>query len=82
MEIEQHFTALYIEMLYLAISSAGTVASIVDTKGTGKLQANPPVADPRLSPGMPTQRAVTTMGSIELVVGEEHLLRLGCLLHN
>ena len=82
MEIEQDFTALYIKILYLAISSAGTVASIVDTKGTGKLQANPPVAGPRLSIGMPTQRAVTTMGSIELVVSEEHLLRFSCLLHS
>ena len=38
-------------------------ASVVHASGTGQLQANPHVAGPWLSPGKPTRRAVTTMGS-------------------
>ena len=36
--------------------------------------AIPPVTDPRLSPGMPTRRMVTTIESNDLVVGEDYLL--------
>ena len=32
-----------------------------------------PVAGPSLSPGKATLRAVTTMGSNDLVIGEDHL---------
>ena len=44
-------------------------ASVVHASGSGQLQANPHVAGPWLSPGKPTRRAVTTMGSNDLVVG-------------
>ena len=37
--------------------------SIVQASGTGQLQANPPVAGPRLTTWMPTRRAATMMGS-------------------
>ena len=33
--------------------------------GTGHLQVNPPVAGPWITPGKPTGRAVTTLGSNE-----------------
>ena len=49
-------------------------ASVVHASGTRQLQANPHVAGPWLSPGKPTRRAVTTMGSNDLVVGEVHML--------
>ena len=49
-------------------------ASVVHASGSGQLQANPHVAGPWLSPGKPTRRAVTTMGSNDLVVGEVHML--------
>ena len=49
-------------------------ASVVHASGSGQLQANPHVAGPWLSPGKPTRRAVTTMGSNDLVVGEDHML--------
>ena len=38
-------------------------SSVVNASGTGQLQANPPMACPRLSPGKSTKRVVTTMGS-------------------
>ena len=50
--------------------------------GTGKLQANPHVAGPRLSHGKPTKREVTTMGSDDLAVGEDHLLGPSCQQYN
>ena len=37
-------------------------ASIVHASGIGQLRENPPVVDPRFSPGKPTGRAVTMMG--------------------
>ena len=49
-------------------------ASVVHASGSGQLQANPHVAGPWLSPGKPTRRSVTTMGSNDLVVGKVHLL--------
>ena len=49
-------------------------ASVVHASGSGQLQANPHVAGPLLSPGKPTRRAVTTMGSNGLVVGDDHML--------
>ena len=49
-------------------------ASVVHASGSGQLQANPPVAGPRLSPGKLTRRATTTMGSIDLLTGEDLLL--------
>ena len=59
------------------VSSVATIAlhaSVVHASGSGQLQANPHVAGPWLSPGKPTRRAVTTMGSNDLVVGEVHML--------
>ena len=38
------------------------------------IEANPHVAGQWLSPGKPTRRAVATMGSNDLVVGEDHML--------
>ena len=35
-----------------------------------------------LSPGKPTQRAVTTMGSNDIVVGEDHMLGPSCQRYN
>ena len=53
-------------------------ASVVHASGSGQLQANPHVARPWLSPGKPTQRAVSTMGSNDLVVGEDYMLGPSC----
>ena len=49
-------------------------ASVVHASGSGQLQANPHVACLWLSPGKPTRRAVTTMGSNDLVVGDDQML--------
>ena len=49
-------------------------ASIIHTSGIGQLCANLPVVGPWLPSGEPTQRAVNTMGSNDLVVGKDHLL--------
>ena len=57
-------------------------ASVVHASGTGQLLANPHVAGPWLSPGKPTRRAVTTMGSNDLVVGEVHMLGPSCRRYN
>ena len=57
-------------------------ASIVHASGSGQLQANPHVAGPWLSSGKPTRRAVTTMGSNDLVVGEDHMLGASCQRYN
>ena len=51
-------------------------ASAVHACATGQLQANPPLVGPRLFPGKPTHRAVTTVCSNDLVVGEDHMLGL------
>ena len=57
-------------------------ASVVLASGSGQLQANPHVAGTWLSPGMPSRRAVTTMGSSDLVVGEDHMLGPICQRYN
>ena len=57
-------------------------ASDVHASGSGQLQANPHVAGPWLYPGKPTRRAVTTGGSDDLVVGEDHMLGPSCQRHS
>ena len=57
-------------------------ASVVHASGSGQLQANSHVAGPWLSPGKPTRRAVTTIGSNDLVVGEVHMLGPSCQRYN
>ena len=57
-------------------------ASVVHSSDTGQLQANPHVAGMWLSPGKLTQRAETTMGSNDLVVGEDHVLGPRCQRYN
>ena len=57
-------------------------ASVVHASDSGQLQANPHVTDPWLSPGKPTRRAVTMMGSNDLVVGEDHMLGPSCQRYN
>ena len=57
-------------------------ANNVHASGSEQLQANPHLAGPWLSPGKPTGRAVTTMGSNDLVVGEDHMLGPSCHWHN
>ena len=56
--------------------------SIVHASGTRQLQANTPVAGPRLYPGKPSRRVVTMMGSAGLVVGVDHLLGQSCQQYN
>ena len=60
--------------VYVLVYVFGPDASVVHTSGSGQLQANPHVVGPWLSPGKPTRRTVTTMGSSDFVVGEEHML--------
>ena len=57
-------------------------ASVVHTSGSGQLQANQHMVGPWLCPGKPTRRAVTTMGSNDLVVGEDHMLGPSCQRYN
>ena len=38
--------------------------SVVHSSGIGQLQANPPVAGSRRSPGKPIQQAATMMGNV------------------
>ena len=57
-------------------------ASVVHASGSGPLQANPHVAGPWLSPGKPIRRAVTTMRSNDLVIGEDHMLGPSCQRYN
>ena len=52
--------------------------SVVHASGSGQLQANPHVAGLLLSPGKPTQRAVATMGSNDLFIGEDHMFGPSC----
>ena len=59
-------------LVYIYVDSPD--ACIVHASGSGQLQANPHVAGPWLSPGKPTRRAVTTMGSNNLAVCEDHML--------
>ena len=51
-----------------------TDASVVHAYCTEQLQANPTAPGPTLSTWRPTQRTVSTMGSIDLVVGEDHFV--------
>ena len=48
-------------------------AAIVHASGIGQLQANPPVAGLRTSPGKQTLRAESSMGANDMVVVEGHL---------
>ena len=57
-------------------------ASVVHASGSRQLQADPHVAGLWLSPGKPTRRAVTAMGSNDLVVGEDHMLGPSCQRYN
>ena len=57
-------------------------ASVFHASGSGQLQANPTVAGPRLSPEKPVRRAVTTMGSDDLVVGDDHMVGPSCQCYN
>ena len=55
---------------------------VVHASGSGQLRANPHVAGPWLSPGKSTRRAVTTMGSNDMVVGEDHMFGPSCQRYN
>ena len=66
--------------LLLFIRSPDT--PVVHASGSGQLRANPHVAGPWLSPGKSTRRAVTTMGSNDLVVGEDHMMGPSCQRYN
>ena len=68
--------------LYIVVCNIHLHASVVHASGSGQLQANPHVAGPWLSPGKPTRRAITTMGSNDLVVGEVHMLGPSCQRYN
>ena len=68
---------VYLEYIYICPD-----ASVVHVSGSGQLQANPHVAGPWLSLGMLTRRAVATMGSNDLVVGEDHMLGPSCQRYN
>ena len=57
-------------------------ASVIHASGSRQLQANPHVVGPWLSPGNPTRRVVNTMGSNDLVVGEDHMLGPSCQRYN
>ena len=57
-------------------------ACVVHASGSGQLQANPHVAGPWLSSGQPTRMAVTTMGSNDLVVGEDNMMGPSCQRYN
>ena len=56
--------------------------SVVHASGARQLQENPHVAGPWLSPGKPTRRVVTTMGSNDLVLYEDHILGPSCQRYN
>ena len=62
--------------IYMQLVHICPDASVVHASGSGQLQANPHVAGPRLSPENPTLWAVTTMGSNDLVVGEEMKMKM------
>ena len=55
---------------------------VVRASGSGQLQANPHVSGPLLSPGKSTSRAVSTIGSNDLVVGEDYMLEPRYRLYN
>ena len=62
-----HKTALFTSLHVMLCPDA----SVVHASGSGQLQANPHVAGPWLSP-------VATMGSNDLVVGEDHVFGPSC----
>ena len=64
------------------VPSEKSDTSGVHTSGIGQLQANPPVAGPRHSPGKATQMVVTTMVSNDLVIGEDKMLGPSCQRYN
>ena len=66
----------------LLLSFCSPDASVVHTSGIGQLQTTSHVAVLRLSSGKPIQRAVTTMGSNDLLVGEDHMVGLSCQWYN
>ena len=72
----------YLGYLYKGTCVISHDASVVHASGSGQLQANPHPHPPWLSPGKPTRRAVTTMESNDLVVGEDHMLGLSCQRYN
>ena len=75
--IYQHMGAyLFVTMHYTYICPD---APVFHASGSGQ---NPHVADPWLSPGKSTRRAVTTIGSNDLVVGEDHMLGPSCQRYN
>ena len=57
-------------------------ASVVHAFGSGQLQVDPHVVGPWLSTEKPTRRAVTTMGSNDLFVCEDHMLGPSCQRYN
>ena len=76
-----HLTSCMCTYIYMCSSSCPD-ASVVHASGSGQLQANPHVAGPWFSPGKPPRRAVTMMGSNDLVVGEDHMLGPSCQQYN
>ena len=57
-------------------------ASVAHASGSRQLPASTPVAVQKHSSGMSTRRAVATLGSNDLVVGEDHMVWPSCLLCN
>ena len=53
--------------------NSGVDDSVDHASGSGQLQANTNVAGLWLSPGKPSRRMVTTMGSSDFVEGEDHM---------
>ena len=66
-------------LLYIMLSPD---TPVVHASGSGQLRANPHVACQWLSPGKSARRAVTTMGSNDLVVGEDHMMGPSCQRYN
>ena len=64
------------------MKSYSSDASVVQTIGSGRLQANLHVEGPWLSAGKPNRSAITTMGSNDTVVGEDHMFGPSCQRHN
>ena len=57
-------------------------AYVVHASSTGQLQSNPHVAGLRLSPGKSTRKALTMMGSNDLVIDEDHIVGPSCQRYN
>ena len=69
-------------MMVAVVVEACPDASVIHAFGSGQLQANPHMVGPWLSPEKPTRRAVTTTGSNQLIVGEDHMLGPSCQRNN